>query len=555
MASFTGFLLETNLESGFSPDTAVRQTFYDSIDYSNTGSGHLASQTLLGGPLTDNGIQGFPVAHTGSFCPAYGDIFYNRIQVNPSPLDVGPIVEEKVFTIQVFNGFFTSRTLEDIVETNVAGIVLTGAARPIVLSGLQEIEYTVTVAPDVGPATIEGSYFFDFDTADQDQTILVIGARVLALPYLFQAGLSESLNWLTQVITSNDGSEQRVKLRNAPRQEFDFNIAIPNGLVAELDSLLYGWRGNSFGLPISSEGRFSTSPTSTSSPNIDVNTDYADFRVGGLAVIYNSPTDFEIISILSFTVNQIVATANLGKVFGLGALVMPMQVARLLANPTRQTDGERQRLNARFQVLDNIKLATVAAPDQYKGLDIYLEQPLTIGDYLRDTYTTRVDVIDFDTGVAETFAPWKKTKTHRVLGIQLDSLEEIWNFRLWLHRREGKSRPFWMPTFEVNFTLLTTGALDTELLVVNNGQKGVSDERDDIAIKTTTEWAFREISSIVAQGDDLLMTLTATLGFDASTVEYISFMGRKRLASDRLEISWRGNNTASSAVPIIEINN
>lgn len=554
MATFTGTIVPSALdETAITLNTTVRQAFYNNAHFSNVATAFLASG-LVDGTYTDEPSNPDSNNHTGIICTGYAAIFYNRIFVIPNPLDLGNLVSDKSGSINVFNGFFSPKTLEDIVETNVQGLTLNGPSLPTIFAPLQEIEYIVDAEVSSGPPTIDASYFYDFAGTANDLTVAVIGARVLALPYLFQAGLLERLNWKTEVITSNDGSEQRLKLRNAPRQEFDFDIAIPNGQVAELDSLLYGWRGNFFGLPISSECRLSIGPTSGSSPNIDVNTEFGDFRIGGLAIIYNSPTDFELVNILSFTTNQIIATADLTKVFPAGSLVMPVQVARLLSNPTRRTNGHRQRLSARFQVTENIVLPTSAAPDQYKGFDVYLDEPLTIGPFINDTYNTRVDLVDFETGSFDTFSPWLKTKTQRTFGVQFDNLEDVWNFRLWTHRREGKLRPFWMPTFEANFTLITTGSLDVELLVTDEGQKGLSAGRNDLAVRTDTGWAFREIISIVQSGNDLLVTLDTTLGFDASTVEYISFMGRKRLSSDRIEINWQGNNTGNASVPITEIN-
>lgn len=374
------------------------------------------------------------------------------------------------------------------------------------------------------------------------------------LSYLFQPGLKENLSWNTQVMTSNNGYEQRMKLRNAPRQLFTFNIAIPRGEIGRLDTLLFGNRGGEFFVPVSSECRKLIAPTSAASPNIDVSTEFADFRVGGEAIIYNSPRDFELVVIQSLTTNQIVATANISKVYGITALVMPVRTAILINNPKRLTTGDTQRLQTNFLVKDNIALTTSPSPVQYKNFDVFLDQPLTLNNFASDVYSNRVDSVDFGTGLSNEFAPWIKTKTQRSFGLQFDSQEEVWNYRLWLHRRQGKLLPFWMPTFESDFTLLTTGAITNQLLVVNDGQDTLSDGRNDLAILTAAGWILREILSIVPAGADLLVTLDSVVSIDASEVELISFLGRKRLTSDKLDIIWDGNDTGHASVPITEIN-
>ena len=374
------------------------------------------------------------------------------------------------------------------------------------------------------------------------------------VPYLFQKGLKESLSWFTKVMVSNNGYEQKQRLRNAPRQAFTFNTSVPRGEIAKLDTMLAGNRGAEFYLPISSEGRTLDVATSAASPNIDVSSEFADFRVGSQALIWNSPRDFKIVTILTMTANQIVADANINKVYPVTALVMPLRIAYFKKNPKRRLDGDNQSFSGDFLIKENIKLPTVASATVYKATDVYLDQPLTIESSAVDIYDTQINAIDYGTGLQEQFAPHLKTKTKRSFGVQLDSQEDIWNFRLWLHRRAGKAQPFWMPTWESNFTLLSTGALTTQFLATNDGQDTLSPGRNDLAILTDSGWLLRAIDSIVPSGGDLLVTLDSSLAIDAADVKLISFLGRKRLTSDTVKIVWDGNNTAHATVGVTEIN-
>jgi len=558
MAAFTGFKLVANRGDAASPDTAIRQAFYNAVVF-NDPNGNAVNQGKAGffGAKSATTLISVKSANkTGQKLQGYADIFYNRMLITPNPLNVGNITADVVRTLKVFNAFFTSKTLNSITSNNLDGIILTGPTTPLALSSLQEVDYILNISVSEGPPTIDGNYLFDFEVGVNDITVDVTGSRVLTLPHLFQPGLQELINFSTKIITSNNGKEQRMKLRSSPRQEFVLDIAITPGEIPELDLLLYEWRANNFALPISSESRFLISPTSTSSPNIAVNTEFADFRVGGLAVIYADPQDFELVEIVSLTTNEIVANSNISKIYGTSALVMPVRITILRGNPVRSTDGKQQRLKATFQSIENITLPTSPSVQQYKSLDVFLDEPLTINGFAPDSYNKRVDIIDYGTGVLDTFSPWLKTKTQRNFGLQFDDAEQSWTFRLWLHRREGRLRPFWMPTFESDFTLITVGLLDIQLQVVNEGQNTLSTERNDLAIRDTNgTWLFREIISIIPSGNDLLVTVDTSIGIQSDTVDLISFMGRKRLFSDRVGITWTGNNTGRSSVPMIEINN
>ena len=556
MAVFTGKVVGSLLGDLYeSANAAQRNPFYSGPYVTAQGQTSTTEVDYQAGPVTPVTVNQFPVNHGGTKHEAYVDIFYYRIVVTPPQIDFGNLLVDTSLQIEVWNAFFGGKTLDAVTETTVGGITLTGDARPKAFSALESTLYVAEALAGSGPPTINGSYLFDFEAGIDDVTVAVIGRRVVALPYMFQAGLKETLSWQTKVITSNNGYEQRMKTRRSPRQEFSFDIAIPNGQLSYLDSLLYAWRGNFFGLPVSSEARPLTSATAAIDLVVNVSTLYGDFRVGGLVLIYNSPTDLALFTIESLSSSTITVDVAVGKIFSTTALVMPVRISRLLSSPKRRTTGSRVRMSGNFQVTENIVLATAASATQYKGIDVYLDRPMTIGEYVTDVYTSRVDVVDFGTGVVEVDSPWLKTKIQRNFGIQFDNLEDAWNFRLWLHRRDGKLRPFWMPTFEPNFHLLSTGALTNELIVRNEGQLSLSDGRNDIAIETETGWLLREVITRVANGNDIALGLDTSLAIDASTIIGICWLGRKRLASDRLTFNWQNNQTGNLTVPIIELNN
>lgn len=554
-ANFTGEFLGDLRMFGWTLDTGIRQSFYDNTPPIPAGVTSVLPTPMLVGTLTDQGYQQFPTTDQGYFMPSFAEVFYNRIVAIPFSLEAGNLIADKDLTLSLWNGFFTTSTLDSIIETGISGVTLVGPAAPADFAPLQEIIYTVEVKVAEGEPTLDGSYTFNFGNQNISINVPITASRVLPLPYLFQAGLLETLAWKTKVITSYNGYEQRLKLRGSPRQEFRFDIALPREATNYIDSLFYAWRGMNFGIPVTSEGRFLSAPTSTSSPTLSVDTNYGDFRAGGLAIIYNSETDYELVNIIALDANSITASANITKVFGVTALVIPMRVGRLLSDPSRMTTGSMVRIAANFGITDNTSLTVAASPLQYKGLDVFVDDQLTVGNSLTDVYDGRLDVIDFGTGAVDTFSIGDKTKIQRDFGVQFENLEDAWNHRLWLHRREGKLRPFWMPTHENNLILISTTLLVLTLVVKDEGQQFLMAGRQDIAIRTKTGWVFREILSVGTVEGGLEIGVDSDIATLPEDIEYISFLGRKRLASDVLELNWEGNKTGSTIVPVIEINN
>lgn len=517
---------------------------------------YVGTDALSPGTLTGHfPLEWITSNHAGEIGPGINEIFYNRIHVTPNPVEFGNLTKNESVLVNVFNAFFTTSQLDSIVEIATPGLTLSGQpSPPTVFGALESRDYTLDAALDVGPPIINASYQFNFAGAINDPILLVTGIRTNPFPYLFQPGTRESLQWRTQILMANNGSEQRVQVRRKPRQVFEGSIGIPTGQGTALDLLMFGWRSNSFAVPISTEGRGLISDTNTSSPNIDVNTDYGDFRVGGFAAIYNTHLDFELVEILSFTTNQIISSINISKVYPAGTKVFPVHIALMESNPVRSTNGYNQRLDFTFLVTSGLELTTGSAPTQYKGLDVFLDEQLEQGGFVKETYNKRIDIVDYDTGVRRSSSPWLKTKEQREFLQVFESQQEVWEYREWLGRRQGRLVPFWMPTFEKNFTVTSAGLITTILLVLDENQIALGQPRTDIAIFTDSGVLLREITGTTDLGDNLQLTLDVTLNIDASEIQYISWLGKKRLNSDIIDITWLGNNVAQSVISVVDIN-
>lgn len=508
--------------------------------------------------ITDVFNNNYPPSFTGVnsdgvLATTFKDDFYFKIRYLPTRLDLGSLTGGQLRDLHVFNGFFDDRPLSAITLTNGTGISIGPPTPPTTFNPLQLQLYQVTVTVD-GPATIDATINFDWAAPTEDGSVSVTGSRIVTFPYLFSTGATETLSWSTDLITKQAGVEQRVRTRNAPRQAFSINAFIPMNQLTTADNLLYGWRGNTWGLPLFSECRFLTGTTSTTSTTVPVNTDNAEFRVGELAIIWQSESVFELIQISSFTTTTITAAQNITRIYNTNALVAPVIPCRMVSDPVRRTTGYDANVTASFESVQNRVLAQVAAAPQYLGFDVYTDQPLLAGTSSPDTYNTRVDVLDFTAPNAQTFNVWDSTKVSRQFEVELTSTAELWNFRLWLHRRSGRLVPFWMPTFEANFNLISTGLIESQFTVVNEGQAAQGQTRIHVAVRTTSStWIFAEIQTLTEVNNTVEVILTAPLNIQADTIEYISYLGLKRLASDRVEIRHESNFVSVCRLSITEI--
>lgn len=508
--------------------------------------------TYSEGSLTNNYPPSFlSTSFNGVVSTSFKDDFYYKIRYLPVSLNVGSLTSKQSRELYVFNGFFEDKTLENLLLTNNEGITINGPSTPSIYKPLQLSLYDISIDVD-GPATIDANITFDWETPLVDFTIRVFGSRSIAIPYLFQPGTVENLDWKTQVLTSDNGSEKRIRLRNSPRQSFNISLNTPNGSHITLDNILYAWRGNIFALPVSTETRKSLSATATNSSVINVNTDYANFRVGGIAIVYYSSILFEIFQIESFTQNQMIADRDFSKVIPVGSLVMPAISAKLNGPPKRILNGYSAALQAEFTSISNNTLETVASNVQYKGVDVLTDEVYLQGDLATDSYERDVVNLDYQTGLQEVFNPWENTKINRSITVWMDSLEEVWDFKLWLHRRAGKLIPFYTPTFENDFDIVNTGVIGATFNVIDEGQLTLTGNRLSIAVSTKQGWQFADIVPPITQnGNYLSITLNSAINLDRTQINYMSYFDRKRLSADNIDITWHGNFKASSTFNIV----
>ena len=535
------------------PDWAVGLDSYAWDDQSPPGTPWERTADGFGSVQNNLPISEAGEVSTGWRMPTFLDDYYNRIHIRPSNINVGNLVSEQQFAIEVWNGFFNSRQLQNIQVQNGGGISLVGAVPPATWAALETKTYQLTVTTD-GPPDINAIFHFDWDGTADDGDLRVLGSRIVALPYIFEAPAKEVLEWKTDVLTTNDGSEQRVRLRKKPRQSFNVTYPIPYREMARAENLVYGWLTRRWAVALWSEAQqVGTLLAGTTVINID--TTASDYRDGALVMIWESnrksaTADVGIVSAGTLTLNR-----PLAETFN-NPWIVPVRLGRIVGNVSRATSGYNGSLEMTYEFSDNIDLDPPAAPTQFLGYDVYFDEALKNGEALTDSLQARVDVVDYGTAAGASFySPWTYTRIGRPYKFLLQGLQDIWNFRKFLHRRAGRLRPFWVPTFENNMLVAQTGKLTQSIEVYADDYREYAQERTHIGILLDDgTWLLRTINAATASGTDTaVIGLDAPININANRIRQISFLGLKRLDADRVELQWNANRVLECTVSMMEI--
>lgn len=561
MANYTGYLEDfTHVVSPTAPSWAGECGTWinDNIGFVPDPVDGCLDINAASGTLTTNLPISFPNnAHIGNACNGYADVFYNRVLVEPTYIDMGSVVSQKTTPVTVFNAYLTPKFLGSIDQNNFdSGTALTAATGtpwpPSSFTALQEGTYNLAV--DVaGPPNIEGDFTFNFTDAE-DVQVEFIGSRIVLLPVCFKDKTVETLVWLTEIHEGYDGTEQRIRGRIKPRQQLKIRAYLDRWDNQLVENLLYGWRKRIWALPMWIEARPADSAVTEGDTVINVDTRFGDFRTDELAVIWESSRKFDVFQIGAMTDTSITMLRGANDDYA-NAMIMPVRSGRMLRDPKRTASGYDAVLSASFEITDNVDLPTSPSATQVNGEDFYDVEQGYEGSGLNEQYTERIDLLDNKTGVVDYFAPWSNPKLSREFDIILEGLEEIWEHREWLHRRGGKLRPFYMPTYEYNFRVCNTGMISNVVDVVDENYANQASARTNITVfmKDGTR-TFNQITGTdTPTPGEVQLTLASPINELAEDIESIQFIGLKRLSSDRISFTWHQNNVAITQVPLVEI--
>lgn len=488
----------------------------------------------------------------GSKQQSFLDDYYYRIHLLPGKVDVGNLVSDQFVDVYVWNAYFQTRTLESISQSGTSGISFVGPTPPSVWGSLQSKLYQLTVTTDGSP-DIDAKYLFNWDGTKDDNYLSIVGSRIVSLAFPFEAPATEYLEWKTNIITSNDGTEQRIRIRKSPRQSYSVTYPLQNNDLRSAENKAYGWLTRRWAVPLWSESQ-QLSTLASGATSIALDTTTTDYRSNSLVYIYESNSVNTTMDINTVISNQLNLKKALPQQY-MNPWVMPVRIGSVKGGIKKNYLGYQGNLEINFEFSDNIDLGLGTTPTQFLGEDIYFDEIL-MGESITDEFVSRIDELDFDTGPFVTYAPWNYNQIRRPFLYIIQGLSDIWTFRKWLHRRNGRWKPFWIPSFESNFSVVQTGNLTTSVTVLSDDYKLFGKDRSHIAIQLFDgTWLTKTVTGITDLGNNQI-ALAVDVAFTSLTsdkIKKICFLGLKRLDTDRVEIKWDTNRTIYCTIPMIEI--
>lgn len=498
------------------------------------------------------------------------DHIFGHLYVSPLSFDVGNLTGATEYTLDIWNANLDDAVCTDVIRTGMEGISVGLDYDGFTLAGLVSLSVPVTFMMDGSPI-IDGTLILVFLVGETEMSAQVTfaGRRIVAWQWLPMSTsrpvLTERLEWLTEILTSRTRKEQRRMLRDAPRQSFAFASRLrTDAEAARLETALYGWHGRSWAMPVWAEQVAVDGPLAAGQTGVDVDTTRGDFRQGSMAMLWQSDAVNEVIILsgvmdtrLSFQLPTTVDFAA-GRI-----LVMPVRTARIVDTPRRGDHVQGgATFSARFLVSDNTELTSSASAVQYNGEDVLLDALYGEGGMVARDISRPMDVLDWQTGGVWYGDPSGFSASAWNMRWIMKTRDAVWQFRLWLHRRAGRVRPFWMPSWrDADLTLLATvGSTADTMRVADTAYTRLlagSPTRRHIMVEMNdgTRYLRGIVGGTAGSAGEEILQLSSPFGADVApaSVRRICWLARCRLNADAVEIGWLRAGVATCTVPITEI--
>lgn len=496
----------------------------------------------------------------GAADKTFREDWYNRIHLLPAAINFGNIVSPVSRSIEVWNAFFAPVTLTAIDGNGADGLALTGqTAPPLAYGALKSRVYTVAAGTQGSPI-LAASYVFRFSNGASSK-LTVTGRRVVVFGFApnWAGGITERLEWLTDVLESQDGTEQRVRLRAIPRRSFEYQLDLAGHDVRVMETLLHAWAARVFAVPVWTDRTVLTAPVSVGATAVTVSdAANADYHAGGLVAFWSDNQHHEVGEILSLAGNALTLKQPLSRGWPAGTKVYPARFAHIdgdavVARPTDALAASRLR----FVVEDANAVTAADSATQYQGYRVLEWSPNRIDD-IADTWRRKLEKLDFATGLVTYDDLTGQPVVLKKLLFFFRSRAAITAFRAWLHARTGRAVPFWLASGQSDAQVTRMiNAADGHITVKNMGYARYIASpalHRDLVIRTTGGQVYRRriTGATEISEDEELLTLDATLGvtIQVQKVAMVSFLDLVRLDADAQELFWETDGIVRAALDV-----
>jgi hypothetical protein len=498
------------------------------------------------------------VSYDGDKVGSFLDDYYYRIHISPALVDFGPIASPTEETFVVWNAWFVTKICSAVTESHPTEYSLDPAASSFSLVGLGLTTYTVSVTT-VGSLEFTATITFVFGT--EEPVLTLTGTRVAVFPFVPNFPMLETLEWVTNILKSKDGSEQRLCLRKTPRQRFQFNCMLTTEQEqARLEALMFVWAKRQWGVPAWGELVVHNATINIDDVTISFDTRYADFRDDSYALIWQGIDSYEAVKIQTVDNDKLNLEKPVLNQWTGDKYIMPLRIGYMISPSSLNYNADGiANFSCGFLIRYNqlIESFTPTGDDAYNSAPV-LNAPL-VETGLENIVNADMKSVDF---YMSDFAMFSDSDFNiYVQGhiFRYATKYDIWQFRALLHYLFGRQVTCWIISDKKDFNQTQTlGAAETQLTISNVGwarYMGLNVLRTHAAfVYADGTRYYREITGFTESGNEDIIGLSSALGIEVEPGDCeICLLDKCRLTDDKIEIEWQEPATIVSKINFTKV--
>lgn len=471
------------------------------------------------------------------------DDWFDRIYVIPRSIDAGFVITDQVFAFEVYSSFLElSRTWVAAINNVDSGLSFSGLPiLPATILPQSGFTFSVVISPN-GPAIIKGTLDFTFDAPAV--SVPVDGIRTVLIPVQPEAPVAERLRFGTNVIKKRTELEQRVSYRKIPRQLLDYTFSLEGVDKQILETCLFGKHNRALGVPIWTEPTRLTAAASAGATIITVeSTAFADYRVGGLAVIYETAQVFEVLEVLIVTPTTLTFASALGVNHAVNTKVMPVRIATMRPSVSAQKfPVNLETYSVTFRVQDNDSDLADASVFPVFNSKVLLDEANQIEGQMSETFLRDLFVVDGQSGVFDVFTEADRDRRIFSKTFFSTSRQRLFEVRQLLHFLRGRAVSFYVPSFQKEFDVTTDIVSSTDTLTFSNFgyDRFVQGKQPRDVLRLVLKDGTKVIRTVVSSTELSLteesVTVDAVWGVNAlvEEIERVEYILKVRMDSDEV---------------------
>lgn len=503
-------------------------------------------------PPTDNfaGVQQF----------SYYDDFYNRVWLIPNSLDFGPITSDLSRSVIMWNANRTSVTLDSFNSGADDTVSVSGLTVGTTIKSLAERTFSINVSAD-GPSEVDTTVTFSF-TPSEIARLPVAGVRSKVWAFMpnWQDPVEVQIEFMTEVIESRSGYEQRIANRDNPRMSISFTSVVNEFNYRQFIRQMASWQNKPTLMPDFSHGVKLAVAAENGSDTI-VMEDNQDWMIEGRTILIvrggATRTEFLVRKVEEVIGNSLRLASVIDGDWDVGTKVYPTYTGYLGSKLSASIPVNRTAVvSVNFEADPGYELwSDVGEPSEdYLGRELFLLRP-DWSDALSPEFESALETLDYGRGRKSYTIPRPfNSRIHKAnyLGVSRAATDAITAF---FRRNKGAQGEFFMPTWTEDLRIKTLANAGTSGLRFA-GPYVWQDYVDDVVYKdliifyadgTHEVYHVNDIISVNdADGNDSIINLTTPLLriVDPANVVQVCWLPLWRFATDGLTVQWLTDETA-----------